>query len=325
MTSQAAELQSATLDYEDALAAYEQATAPATTSDLQSAMSDIQNAQEQLDTLLAQPNAAEIADAESQVASAESSLKQLQAGGDTSALETARAQLAQAQLDFDNAVADLSNTEIRAPVAGTILTLDLTRGQQVSAGTTAATMADVSNLQLTVNVAEVDIEQVQLGQPAEITLDALPGQSFEGTVTQMAPASDPEQSVVNYPVTIQLTGDNLSGVRAGMTAVATLQNQATASGWLVPRTAVQTVDGQAQVEIVRDGQTMSVPVTTGSIQGEWVVVESPRLQEGDEAVGSVTSLVIEDSEIQFGPPGQGGGPGGGQGGGQGGGARFRGP
>jgi HlyD family secretion protein len=258
----------------------------------------------------------EIADAESQVASAESSLKQLQAGGDTSALETARAQLAQAQLDFDNAVADLSNTEIRAPMAGTILTLDLTRGQQVSAGTTAATMADVGNLQLTVNVAEVDIEQVQLGQPAEITLDALPGQSFEGTVTQMAPASDPEQSVVNYPVTIQLTDDNLSGVRAGMTAVATLHNQATASGWLVPLNAVQTVDGQAQIEVVRNGQTMSVPVTTGSIQGEWVVVDSPQIQEGDEAVGSVTSLVIEDSEIQFGPPGQGGG---------GGGARFRGP
>jgi HlyD family secretion protein len=325
MTSQAAELQSATLDYEDALAAYEQETAPATASELQSALSDIQNAQGQLDTLLAQPNAAEIADAQSQVASAESSLKQLQAGGDTSALETARAQLAQAQLDFDNAVADLSNTEIRAPMAGTILTLDLTRGQQVSAGTTAATMADISDLQLTVNVAEVDIEQVLLGQPAEIALDALPGQSFEGVVTQMAPASDPEQSVVNYPVTIQLTGDNLRGVRAGMTAVATLQNQATASGWLVPRNAVQTVDGQAQVEIVRDGETLTVPVTTGSIQGEWVVVESPRLQEGDEAVGSVTSLVIEDSQIQFGPPGQGRAPGAGQGGGQGGGARFRGP
>jgi hypothetical protein len=124
-----------------------------------------------------------------------------------------------------------------------------------------------------------------------------------------------------------------------MTAVATLRNQQTASGWLVPRNAVHyapsspamgagdegnTVDGEAQVAIVRNGETMTVPVTTGAIQGEWVVVESPELQAGDEAVGSVTSLVLEDSEIQFGPPGGGQrAPAGGQGGG--GGARFRGP
>jgi RND family efflux transporter MFP subunit len=296
------------------MAAYQEATAPATTSELQTALSDIQNAQEQLDTLVNQPSAAEIADAESQVASAESSLKQLQAGGDVSAVETARATLAQAQLDLNNAVADLASTEIRAPMAGTILSLDLTRGQQLSSGTTVATMADTSDLELTVNVAEVDIEQVQMGQPAEVALDALPGQTFEGTVSQIAPSSDPEQSVVNYPVTIRLTDNDLAGVRAGMTAVAIMRNQAAASGWLVPRNAVQEVDGKSQVTIVRDGATVNVPVTTGAIQGEWVVVESPEIRAGDAVVGSVTSTVNEDSQFRFGPPGSGGGqraPGGG--------------
>ena len=310
MTSQAATLQSATLDYEDAKAAYEEATAPATASDVQSALSSIQSAQEQLDALLEQPTAAQIAEAESQVASAESSLKQLQAGGDASAVETARAQLAQAQLDLDNAVADLADTEVRAPIAGTILTLDLTRGQQVSSGTTAATMADVKQLELTVNVAEVDIEQVEVGQPAEITLDALPGQTFAGTVSQVAPASDPDSSVVNYPVTIQLTDDNLRGVRAGMTAVASLQNQATAGGWLVPVNAVQSGNGGAQVVIVRNGESINIPVTTGTIQGEWMVVESSQIQAGDQVVGSVTSTINEDSQFQFGQPGGGGNGGG---------------
>lgn len=311
MTSQAADLQSATLDYEDALAAYEQATAPATTSDLQSALSEIQNAQEQVTTLLNQPTAADIAEAESQVASAESSLKQLQAGGDVAAIETARAQLAQAQLDLDNAVVDLASTEIRAPMAGTVLTLDLTLGQQVSSGTTVATVADTTDLELTVNVAEVDIEQVQVGQPAEIELDALPGKSFEGTVIQVAPSNDPDQSVVNYPVTIQLSDDNLSGVRSGMTALATLTNQATASGWLVPINAVQNTNGTAQITLVRNGATINVPVTTGSVQGEWLVVDSPEIQEGDQVVGSVTTLVNEDSEFRFGPGGGSGPTGGG--------------
>ena len=178
-------------------------------------------------------------------------------------------------------------------------------------------MAETSDLELTVNVAEVDIEQVSVGQPAEITLDALPGQSFAGVVSQVAPASDPDSSVVNYPVTIQLTDENLGGVRAGMTAVASLRNQETASGWLVPRNAVQEVDGDANVAIVRGGTTMTVPVTTGAIQGEWVVVESPEIQEGDEVVGSVTTLVNENTGFPFGPGGGGGGAGGG--------ARFRAP
>lgn len=314
MTSQAATLQSATLDYEDALAAYEQATAPATTSDLQSALSSIESAQEQLAALVEQPTAAQIADAEAQVASAQSSLQQLQAGGDVAAVEAARAQLAQAQLDLDNAVADLASTEVRAPMAGTMLTLDLVRGQQVSSGTTAATMADVGDLELTVNVAEVDVQQVEVGQAAEITLDALPGQTFAGMVTQVAPASDPESGVVNYPVTIQLTDENLRGVRAGMTAVATLRNPTTAAGWLVPSNAVQQSNGGAQVVVVRGEQRLNVAVTTGAIQGEWVVVESAEIQAGDQVVGSVTTLVNEENNFPFGPGAGGDAPSGGGGG-----------
>jgi hypothetical protein len=55
---------------------------------------------------------------------------------------------------------------------------------------------------------------VEIGQVAEISLDALPGESFAGVVTRISPASDPSSSVVNYPVTIQLIDDNLAGVRA---------------------------------------------------------------------------------------------------------------
>lgn len=314
MTSQAASLQSATLDYENALAAYDEATAPATTSELQSALSSIQNAQETLDNLLKQPTAASIADAQAQVATAESNLNLLQAGGDASAIASAQATLAQRQMTLNNAVADLANTEIRAPMAGTILSLDLTKGQQVSSGTTAATMADVLDLELTVSVAEVDIQSVEVGQQAEITLDALPGQSFEGVVSQIAPSSDPSSGVVNYPVTIQLTDDNLRNVRAGMTAVATLRNQEEASGWLVPSNAVREVNGESQITLVRNGTTQNVSVTTGAVQGEWVVVQSSAIQAGDEVVGSVTSTVNENTNpfggMSGGPPGGGGNRGG---------------
>jgi len=195
--------------------------------------------------------------------------------------------------------------------------MDLTAGQQVAAGSSVATLANTNDLKLTVNVAEVDISQISMGQPAEIALDALPGKSFGGIVAQMAPSSDPSSSVVNYPVTIELTDTHLSGVRAGMTAVATLKNQATASGWLVPRNAVQTNNGQATVSVVRDGQTVVVPVTPGEIQGEWVVVQSPGIQTGDQVVGSVTTLVNQNNSLPFGPGAGRGGFGGGGGAGRG--------
>jgi multidrug efflux pump subunit AcrA (membrane-fusion protein) len=95
-----------------------------------------------------------------------------------------------------------------------------------------------------------------------------------------------------------------------MTAIATLTNLTAVSGLLAPRSAVQEVDGQATVMVMRDGQTSTVPVTTGEIQGEWSVVQSAELQEGDEVVGSVASFVDEDSGLPFGPGG-GGPPGGG--------------
>jgi RND family efflux transporter MFP subunit len=301
MTSQAAALQSATIDLERAQGAFLESTADPNQSQIQTALSQIQNAQQSLTDLRNQPTAAQIADAESQVASAESNLQTLV--GNSVALETARVQLAQAQLNLNSAVADLAHTELRAPVSGAVLAVNLVRGQQVGSGAEAITLADTSDLELTVNVAEVDIDQITVGMPASIALDALPGQSFDGVVERVAPASDPNQSVVNYPVTIQLTDPNLGKVRSGMTAVATLTNQDAVDGLLAPRSAVQETDGRPTVTVVRDGQAFVTPVTTGEIQGEWIVVQADDLQAGDEIVGEVASFVDENSGFPFGPGG----------------------
>lgn len=305
MTSEAATLQSATIDYESALAAYEEATAPASQAEIQNALSNLQNAQKTLSDLLAPPSTAEIASAEADVASAQANLDNLLAGADSTSLASAQVTLAQAQLSLDAAARDLRNTELRAPLDGTVLSVNLEVGQQVGDGTVALTLADVRQLQLTVNVAESDIEQVSVGMPAVITLDALPGRSFSGEVLRIAPSSDASQSVVNYPVTIRLTDADLNGVRAGMTAVATMQRADLADAWLVPAGAVQTVNGASQVMVIRNGAPVAVTVTTGALQGEWIIVESPQLQAGDQVAGSVASYV-NDQQQQFGMPGGGG-------------------
>lgn len=306
MTTQAADLQSATIDYEKAKAAYDEAVAPAADADLQNALSALSNAQKDLGDLLSQPNAADIAAAEAEVAGAQSTLDDLLNGADSSAVTSAQIAVAQARLDVDSAAEDLANTELRAPIDGAVLSVDLQPGQNVSAGAAAVTLADPNDLELTVNVAEMDVQQLTADMPVEVTIDALPGQTFSGQVLRIAPSSDPEQSVVNYPVTIQLTDDDLQGVRAGMTAVATMQNQSLAGAWLVPLSAVQEVNGVAQVTVMRDGAPITVTVTPGAIQGEWVAVEAPEIQANDQVMGDIASYVDEEQQMRFGPPGSGG-------------------
>ena len=309
MTSEAAALQQATIEYEAAKADYEVSSEPASNSDVQSALSSARNAEEQLNDLLAKPDEAEIASAEATVASAQKKLDDLKSGTASLEVEASQIKLDQALVDLEEAYTNLSKAKVLAPVDGVVLSLDSEKGQRVSAGTTVATLADISQLQLKVNVAEVDIDQITLDQEAEITIDALPGKSFSGKVAQISPLSSSASGVVNYEVTILLDSTTLAGVRPDMTAVAKVANNKVVSGWLVPTNSITLSDGKATITLVRNGAQQQVEVTTGDIQGEWTVVESPQLQSGDSVVGSLTTYINDSNNSGFGPPG-GGRPGG---------------
>lgn len=306
-TPQAATLQQATIDYESAQAAYEESTQAASTSDLQSALSQAQNAQRTLDQLLEGASNAQIAAAQAKVATAQAKLADLQTGVNETDLAAANIRLEEAEINLQGAMDDLARTEVQAPMDGVILSVNPVLGQQMNSGAVAVTMADPVNLKLVVSVAEVDVSQLQDDQPATIEIDALPGRSLEGIISSIAPSADPSQGVVNYPVTIKLLPQEMSQVRAGMTAVATIANQENGAGWLVPAGSVRAgQDGNSLVIRVRDGQPTRVPVVTGSAQGEWVVVQSDQLAQGDRVMGATTTLVGDENPFQFGagrPPG----------------------
>jgi len=155
-------------------------------------------------------------------------------------------------------------------------------------------------------VAEVDISRVQLGQNVEIGIDALPDQQFNGVVSRIAPASDAEGGVVNYPVTVRLDSSDLTGVRPGMTAVATMTSGQDDLGWLVPTNSLVEYEGETTVLVMRRGERTRVTVVPQATQGEWTVVQSPELQEGDQVVGQVASFLDEEGggggRGPFGPP-----------------------
>ncbi len=313
MTRQAAQLQQATISYESALAAYEEAVAPASKADLQSALSQAQTAQQQLDDLLAGPTAVNIAAAEAQVAAARSKLDTLLRGADETDIELAQLSIEQAQLTLLEARLDLVKAELVAPAAGTVLRVNVDESDRISAGTVAITLANLSQLQLTIDVAEVDIPKISVGQLADVTIDAFPERVFAGMISSIDPSSSAQEGVIDYPVTVRLIDEALTGVRPGMTAVATPRSETADARWLVPTTAVQEKNGETVVMKSRDEDALPVAVVVEGVQGEWTVVRSTQLQSGDEVFGATTFVKQEDDEwVSFsgpprGAPGAGGG------------------
>ncbi|MFN8466915.1 MAG: efflux RND transporter periplasmic adaptor subunit [Caldilineaceae bacterium] len=304
MSSEASALQDATIDYESAKAAYEEATAAANSSDLQSAVSTIQDAQVKLNDLLNSPTDAEIAAAEATLASAEASLADLQAGATANDIRSAELTLKEALISLESAQRDLEAAAVTAPVAGYVTALDAEVGVRSSSGTAVAAIADPTQLQLEISVAEADIPNVSMGQAASVEIDALPGKTFAGVINSISPVNDSSSTSVSYPVTIELTSDDLTGVKPGMNAVATLtsSSELSADSWLVPTNALQTSGANTVVTVVRDQQNITVTVTPGSVQGEYTIVTSPDLQANDQVVGSVASQSDQQSGSAGGPP-----------------------
>lgn len=298
VTPESAALQKATVDYERALGKFNSLNQPSSASSVQEAKSEVQRAISDLELLKNRPSASEVADAQAKVQEAEQKVLKLKAGPAGVDLLTAEAKVQKAQLDLEEAQAKLQRAQVTAPIAGAVLEVNVFAGERGTVGKTVVMLANVRQLKLTVKVAEVDIPQIALGQEATITIDAIRGRSFTGVVEQIDPINKADKDVVNYPVTLRLTDADLDGVRPGMNAVANFPNQqADDHRWLVPTTALRDQEGQTFVQVVRGENLAPTPVTPVETQGEWTVVRSEVLQEGDAVLGQVASYVGEQQDI----------------------------
>jgi HlyD family secretion protein len=306
-SQQAMDLQTATIDYDTAKASYEVATEPASGADIQNALQTIKDAQVQLEGL--DVTAAELAAAEAQVAEAEASLDNLLSGPTQAEIEAAELAIEETQIDLQEAEADLSYARLLAPIDGTITAIEAGVGEKVTTDISAGIyIADLSALELTVSVSEVDIGKVTVGQPAQISLDAYPGRSFSGQVSRIAPTSVADSGVVNYEVALRLDDQDLEGVKAGMTAVASLVSAGAENAWLVPTESVSEYEGDTYVRVMTGDAETRISVTPGTQQGDWTVVQSADLQAGDQVVGQVVLPADDDSDNMRGPGMMGGPP-----------------
>jgi len=213
------------------------------------------------------PNLVSAQDAEG----AESRARQGEARGQA---QEARVDAAAAALRF--AQANLENTYIRAPFAGTVLRKEAEVGEvvapSVGGGLTrgaVVTMADLATLEVEVDVNEAYIARVHGGQRARITLDAYSDTAFRGTVRQVVPTADRQRATVQVKVAIL---DHDPRILPEMGAkVEFLEDAgpapAAAPRITVPATAVRSENGRAVVWVVRGGRTQRREVDAGPVSG----------------------------------------------------------
>jgi HlyD family secretion protein len=197
--------------------------------------------------------------------------------------------LNQAKLAVATAQENLDALKLTAPFNGTITQTDAIPNAVVSAGALAFRIDDLSNLVIAVQVVEIDINHVKLGQSAEITFDAIPNKSYTGKVLKADLAGTEAQSSVNFTVTVQLT-DPDALVKPGMAANVTIVTNKVEDALLVPSTSIFTDDnGQDYVYLVQNGLTIKVPVTIGAVSDSTTQITGASLKAGDTIVLSFAS------------------------------------
>lgn len=271
--------------------ALQQAQAPASEAELQSALAEVQAAQARLNQLLAGPSAAELAAAEAQVAQARAQLERLTNGSPPEELRIAEARVQQAKLALQQAQRNLAEATLRAPFAGVVTAVNYAPGDTARPDLPGIIIADPSQLYLRVNIAEVDIAQIQVDQEAEVILDAMPDRALAGRVTNIAPAARSELGVVNYPVTIAIAEAD-PRIKPGMTGNVRIAVGRRENVLMVPHRAIRRSRGQHVVVVLRDGQRVETPVRIGFSndtmtevveglrQGELVVLNPTTSQSG---------------------------------------------
>jgi len=206
-----------------------------------------------------------------------------------SRVKIAEAQVAQAAADQAFAEAQLQNTVIRAPFGGVVVKKMAEVGESVapippgvnistSSGAIVA-LADLATLEVEADVAEANVAKVASGQPAEVTVEAIPDRRYKAVLRQVIPTADRTKATVQVKVTIL---DKDKDLKPEMSAKVTFlepekeQKAETAAAQpvvLVPRAAVVTRDGKSTVFLVRDGQAQARAVVLGTERQGQVIVK----------------------------------------------------
>ena len=220
----------------------------------------------------------------------------------TESIQSASESLRSAEISMQNLQDTMNNYTITAPISGTIIEKDAKVGDAVKTGDTLCIVYDLSYLEMSINVDELQISSISVGQQVQITADAVPDKTYVGTVTRVSMKGASNGGTTTYPVSIRI--DDTDGLRPGMNANAEIVVAEAKNALVVPNAAV--VRG-SYVLVTKDSPSAAnadttmeapegfvyVPVKTGVSDDDYTQIVSG-IQEGD-TIGYDPSSVSSDS------------------------------
>ncbi len=253
-------------------------------------------------------------------------------GGDAleNSILSARDSLRNAELSMDSTQNQLDNYTITSPIEGTVVDKQYKSGDTVESGKTLCTIYDLSYLEMTMDIDELDIGKVAVGQSVQITAEAAEGRTYTGVITKVSVLGTTSGGVTSYPATVRI--EETEGLRPGMNVDAEIVLEQAENVLAVP---VEAVSRGNLVLITEDSPSASgaeereapegyvyVSVEAGVSDDSYAQILSG-LQEGDTAAyipssGDSGMMVFGGmGGVPMGGGMPGGGPGDGMGGGPG--------
>ena len=195
----------------------------------------------------------------------------------------------------------MDNYTITSPISGTIIEKNAKVGDALSTGSDLCTIYDLSYLEMTINVDELQVSSLKVGQSVQVTADAVKDKTYEGVVTRVSMKGDTSGGTTTYPVTVRI--DETDGLRPGMNANAEIVVAEASNALVVPNAAVirggyvlVTKKSPSAANAVEDMDApegyVYVKVETGVSDDSYTQIKSG-LQE-DDTVAYDTSSVSDD-------------------------------
>ncbi|MGA9755076.1 MAG: efflux RND transporter periplasmic adaptor subunit, partial [Desulfobaccales bacterium] len=218
----------------------------------------------------------------------------------------AQARIKVARAGLANTQAGLEYTYIRGPFDGVVTTKYAEVGEVVAPFGAAAnaraavvTMADLNSLMVEVDVAESNLDKVRLGQPGEISLDAIPDRRFAGEVHMIVPTADRTKATVLTKVKFLETDDRILPEMSAKVAFLSksLEPGARQPRLTIPKGALLTRDGRAETSLVAGNRVKLVPITPGLTMNDLVEVAGG-LKEGDRVVLNPPASLKDGSRVK---------------------------
>ena len=219
----------------------------------------------------------------------------------TEAIQSAAETLRSAELNMDNLQEAMNNYTVTSPISGTIIEKNAKAGDALTAGADLCTIYDLSYLVMVINVDELQVSDVSVGQSVQVTADAVPDKTYTGTVTRVSMKGSSNGGTTTYPVTVRI--DETEGLRPGMNANAEIVIAEAKNALAVPNAAIVrggyvlvTKKSPSAANAVEDMDApegyVYVKVETGVSDDSYTQIKSG-LQE-DDTVAYDTSSVSDD-------------------------------